>query len=97
VDYSRLSDPAVVVPIKSFGGNPPIFSRDHYKAGLTIKIPLYEGDCMWTRGFLVEFSKTMTGVNLRVTSQDAIANVSKVFNRTLYLKNLGLCSLRFIL
>jgi len=87
-DYSRLSDPAVVVPIKSFGGMPPTFSRDQYRAGITVKIPLYEGGRLWTQISIAKFSKMISEANLRFTTQDVIANVTNIFNRILYIKSL---------
>ena len=86
--YTRLSDPAVVVPIKSFGGAPPTFSRDQYKAGITVKIPIYEGGRLWTQVSMAKFSRAISEANLRFTKQDVIANVTNIFNRILYIKSL---------
>jgi outer membrane protein len=86
--YTRLSDPVAVVPIKSFGGAPPTFSRDQYKVGITVKIPIYEGGRLWTQVSMAKFSKAISEANLRFTKQDIIANVTNVFNRILYIKSL---------
>ncbi len=86
--YTRLSDPAAVVPIKGFGKAPPTFSRDQYKVGITVKIPIYEGGRLWTQVSMARFSRAISEANLRFTKQDVIANVTNVFNRILYIKSL---------
>ncbi len=41
--YTRYSDPVAVVPIKSFGGTPPVFSKDIYATGIHGTFPLFRG------------------------------------------------------
>jgi len=85
----RLSDPQVVIPIKSFNmKTPPIFSRDQYGAGVTFRIPLYEGGRLRRQVTVAELSRAISASGLRLTTQDLMANVTNVFNRVLYLKGL---------
>jgi TolC family type I secretion outer membrane protein len=86
--YDRKSDPVVVVPIKAFGGKPPTFSRDQYRAGLSLLIPIYEGGRLWSRLDMARFAKEVAAHNLSFTRQDLIANVTNVFNQVLYLDEL---------
>ncbi len=86
--YDRKSDPVVVVPIKAFGGKPPTFSRDQYRAGLSLVIPIYEGGKLWSQLDMARFAKEMAAHTLSFTRQDLIANITNVFNQVLYLKEL---------
>ena len=86
--YERLSDPQVVVPMKSFGGKSATFSRDHYGTGLTMKIPVFEGGRLWTGITLAELSKAMSQQDFRLTRQELIYDVTNVFNEILFLKDL---------
>ncbi len=88
VDYSRLSDPAVVVPIKSFGGPLPTFSRDQYRAGVSVKIPIYQGGRLRAGLSVAELAGRIAQANLRMDIQNTVANVTNLFNRVLYLKAL---------
>jgi len=85
---TRLSDPQAVIPIKSFGGEPPVFSRDQYGAGVTFRIPLYEGGRLKNQVTVAELSRAISESGLRLTTQDLIADVTNVFNRILYLNGL---------
>ncbi|NPA95390.1 MAG: TolC family protein, partial [Thermodesulfobacteria bacterium] len=86
--YRRLSDPAAVVPIKSFGGTPPTFSRDQYSAGLTLKVPIYQGGRLRTGVDIAKVAKTMAKERFRLTKQELIYNVTNVFNQILFLDDL---------
>lgn len=87
-DYSRKSDPVVVVPIKEFGGKPPNFSRDQYAVGVRVLIPVYEGGRLRARLTAARLQRKIAQKNLSLTRQDLIANVTNVFNQILYLKEL---------
>jgi len=87
-DYSRKSDPVVVVPIKEFGGKPPSFSRDQYAVGIRILIPVYEGGRLWARLSAAKLHEEIAKKNLSLTRQDLIANVTNTFNQILYLREL---------
>ncbi|NOY52114.1 MAG: TolC family protein, partial [Deltaproteobacteria bacterium] len=85
----RLSDPQVVIPIKSFNmKTPPAFSRDQYGAGVTFRLPLYEGGRLKRAVTVAEFSREISKSGLRLTTQDLLADVTNIFNRILYLKGL---------
>lgn len=86
--YDRKSDPVVVVPIKGFGQKPPAFSRDQYRIGLSLIIPVYEGGRLRAKLDMARFSKEMEENSLSFTRQDLIANLINVFNQALYLKEL---------
>ena len=86
--YSRLSDPQVVVPIKSFGGTPPTFSRDQYRTGLSLKIPIYEGGRLRTQIGMAELSKRISEESLKITRQELIYAITNVFNQVLFLEGL---------
>jgi len=87
-DYSRLSDPAVIVPIKSFNGTPPAFSRDQYRAGMRIRIPLYHGGRLRSQLTIAEFSRAVAQADVRFTTQELIANVTNTYNRILHVRSL---------
>ena len=87
-DYSRKSDPVVVVPIKEFGGRPPNFSRDQYAAGVRVLIPVYEGGRLRARITAAKLQEEIAQRQLSFTRQDLIANVTNVFYQILYLKEL---------
>ncbi len=86
--YRRLSDPAAVVPIKNFGGTPPTFSRDQYSAGITVKVPIYQGGRLWTGLDMARLSKAIAQERFRLTRQELIYNVTNVFNQILFLQDL---------
>jgi len=86
---TRLSDPQVVIPIKSFNmTTPPVFSRDQYGAGVTFRLPLYEGGRLKRAVTVAELSREISESGLRLTRQDLVADVTNIFNRILYLKGL---------
>ncbi len=87
--YKRLSDPQLVVPMKSFESkNSATFSRDQYGLGITVKIPVFEGGRLWTGVTLSELSRAITEEELRLTRQELIYNITNVFNQILFLKEL---------
>ncbi len=86
--YERLSDPQVVVPIKSFGGKPPTFSRDQYRTGISLKMPVFEGGRLWTNIGLARLKEQVSRKDFSFTTQELIYNVTNVFNDVLFLKNL---------
>ncbi len=88
--YDRKSDPVVVVPIKAFGGKPPTFSRDQYRAGLSLVIPVYEGGKLRAQLEMSRFASAVASHTLSFTRQDLIANITNVFNQILYLKGLAI-------
>ncbi len=86
--YERLSDPQVVVPIKAFGGRPPTFSRDQYRTGVTVKIPIFEGGRLWTNLGLARLREEVSRKEVSFTTQELIYHVTNVFNEILFLKSL---------
>ncbi len=86
--YTRLSDPSAVVPIKELGGTPPLFSRDHYSYGLSMKIPIFEGGRLWARLSAAEISEAISRETLHLTRQELIAGITNTFNQILYLEKL---------
>jgi outer membrane protein TolC len=86
--YLRMSDPAVIVPIKEFGGPSPVFSRDHYSLGVTMKIPIFEGGRNWTRLSSEKISEAISREILHLTKQELVADITNIFNRVLYLEKL---------
>ena len=84
--YRRQSDPSVVVPIKEFGGPSPMFSRDHYSLGVTLKIPVYEGGRLRREVSAAELSRAVSRAGLNLTGQELVANVTTVFKRIPYLE-----------
>lgn len=86
--YTRLNDPQVVVPIKSFGAVPPAFSRDQYKVGIEVEIPVYEGGRLRKGILLAGLSRAASRQGLRFTRQELIYNVTNVFNEVLFWKAL---------
>jgi TolC family type I secretion outer membrane protein len=87
--YDRKSDPVVVVPIKEFGGRPPAFSRDQYRAGVSVIIPIYQGGRLWARLDAANYTRQIASHTLSFTRQDLIANVTNLFNQVLYLMELS--------
>ncbi len=87
--YDRKSDPVVVVPIKEFGGRPPAFSRDQYRAGISVIIPIYQGGRLWARLDAADYTRQIASHTLSFTRQDLIANVTNLFNQVLYLTELS--------
>lgn len=86
--YKRQSDPSAVVPIKQFGGQAPVFSRDQYSYGLSMKIPLFEGGRNWSRLEAAKTSEKIERESLHLTRQELIASITNLFNRILYLEQL---------
>jgi outer membrane protein TolC len=77
-----------VVPIKRFGGKPPVFSRDHYNYGLLMKIPIFEGGRLWSRLSAAEITEAISRESLHLTKQELVAGITNLFNRILYLQKL---------
>ncbi len=86
--YERLSDPQVVVPIKAFGAKPPTFSRDQYRTGVRVKMPVFEGGRLWTNLGLARLREEVSRKEVSFTTQELIYNVTNVFNEILFLKSL---------
>ncbi|OCC16014.1 Outer membrane protein [Dissulfuribacter thermophilus] len=87
--YFRFSDPQVVVPIKSFHGAIPEFSRDQYRVGIGIKIPIFVGGRLRTQVDLSEISALISREQLNLTREQLIYNITNVYNEILFLKGLG--------
>ncbi len=86
--YDRLSDPVSVVPIQGLHLPPPLFSRDQYQAGLSFRVPLYEGGRL--RGGIRAATKDegIARAGLAYSRKTLIAAVTDTFNSILYLKSL---------
>lgn len=86
--YDRFSDPVSVVPIQGLNLPPPLFSRDQYQAGLSFRVPLYEGGRL--RGGIRAAAKDegIARAGLADSRETLIAAVTDTFNRILYLKSL---------
>jgi len=86
--YDRLSDPVSVVPIQGLHLPPPLFSRDQYQAGLSFRVPLYEGGRL--RGGIRAATKDegIARAGLAYSRETLIAAVTDTFNSILYLKSL---------
>ncbi|NDY43377.1 TolC family protein [Dissulfurirhabdus thermomarina] len=87
-DARRQSDPTVVVPIKSFNGPLPDFSRDQYQAGTRIRAPLFHGGSLRARLAQAAAGDRAALEGLRLTAQRLVAEVTDAFNRVLYLEAL---------
>ena len=83
--YGRTSDPQVVVPIKSFKGTPPTFSRDLYHIGITLRMPIYEGGRLRTRLKMAEIEAKLNEEALMLGREEVAYLVRSVFYRLLYL------------
>ncbi len=86
--YDRFSDPVSVVPIQGLNLPPPLFSRDQYQAGLSFRVPLYEGGRL--RGGIRAAAKDegIARAGLADSREILIAAVTDTFNSILYLKSL---------
>ncbi len=86
--YDRFSDPVSVVPIQGLNQPPPLFSRDQYQAGLSFRVPLYEGGRL--RGGIRAAVKDegIARAGLAYSRKTLIAAVTDTFNSILYLKSL---------
>ncbi|VAW36969.1 hypothetical protein MNBD_DELTA04-355 [hydrothermal vent metagenome] len=86
--YDRFSDPVSVVPIQGLHLPPPLFSRDQYQAGLSFRVPLYEGGRL--RGGIRAATKDegIARAGLAYSRENLIAAVTDTFNSILYLKSL---------
>lgn len=81
--YQRLSDPAAVAPIKT-----PVFSRDQYRTGINLKIPIYHGGRLRGLTAIADIEKAIAKTSFEFKAQDLVSNVTNVFNLILYLKAL---------
>lgn len=88
VQTRRLSDPSAVVPIKSFGGSPPFFSRDLYSASLDLSFPLYQGGRIRSRAAVAGFEEAASAGRETLAAQTLVADVKTVFLQILALKDL---------
>ena len=86
--YTRTSDPQVVVPIKSFHGTPPTFSRDLYSGGLDIRIPIYEGGRLRSNLKIKELEEALSKEVLNLTQEELAYLIRAVFYQCLYLDTL---------
>jgi outer membrane protein TolC len=87
--YLRTSNPMLVIPMKEFGGEPPpVFTRNHYQAGLSFSLPLYEGGRRWHKVTASDLSKLIAEQQLSFSRQEIIANVTNTFNQVLSFKAL---------
>ena len=85
-EYTRLSDPAAVVPIKGIGnGNLPIFSRDQYKSGISLFYPLYEGGAIKNQYKIAKLSLSSSLNNINSIKEHLIAKIINTFNNILFL------------
>ncbi len=87
-NYSRLSDPVAVVPIKGFGRNPPYFSKDIYKMGINIYVPIYQGGKLRANFKKAQFNKKAQEYGLKAFKETLAAQVSTTFYEIIYLKAL---------
>ena len=86
--YTRTSDPVVVVPIKSFGGTPPTFSRDLYGGGVHLTLPIYQGGVLRARVSLARFQKELARHNLEFTREELAYTIRNVFDQAIFLERL---------
>lgn len=87
--YTRTSNPMLIIPMKSLPPTyEPVFTRNHYTAGLSAILPLYQGGRRWSRITMAELEKKISDRALSFTRQELIANVTNTFNRIISLKEL---------
>ncbi len=86
--YDRLSDPVSVVPIQGLHLPPPLFSRDQYQAGLSLKLPLYEGGRLRSGIRAAVKDEGIARAGMAYARDTLIAAVTDTFNSILYLKAL---------
>jgi len=86
--YDRLSDPVSVVPIQGLHLPPPLFSRDQYQAGLSLRVPLYEGGRLRSGIRAAAKDEGVARAGLAYAGETLIAAVTDTFNSILYLKAL---------
>ncbi|NOX24783.1 MAG: TolC family protein [Deltaproteobacteria bacterium] len=86
--YDRLSDPVSVVPIQGLYLPPPLFSRDQYQAGLSLRVPLYEGGRLRSVIRAAIKDEGVARAGLAYARETLIAAVTDTFNSLLYLKAL---------
>ncbi len=86
VSAQRLSDPSAVVPIKSFGGSPPFFSRDLYSATVDLTYPVYSGGRIQARAASAGFERSASLRRETRVAQALVADVKTAFYRILALK-----------
>ncbi len=84
--YLRTSNPMLVIPMQGVGGESPVFTRNHYQAGLGITFPLYEGGRRWHQVTASDLSKLIAEQQLSFSRQEIIANVTNTFNQILSFK-----------
>jgi len=87
--YTRTNNPMLVIPMKKLPpAYDPVFSRNHYTAGFSASLPLYQGGRRWTKITLAELEKKISDRTLSFSRQELIANVTNTFNRVVSLKAL---------
>ncbi len=86
--YLRTSNPMLVIPMQEFGGEPPNFTRNHYRAGLSLILPLYEGGRRWHKVTASDLSTLIAEQQLSFSRQEIVANVTNTFNQVLSFKAL---------
>lgn len=86
VSAQRLSDPSAVVPIKSFGGSPPFFSRDLYSATVDLTYPVFSGGRIQARVAAAGFERSASLRRETLAAQALVADVKTAFYRILALK-----------
>ncbi len=92
--YLRTSNPMLVIPMKEFGGEPPAFTRNHYQAGLSLNLPLYEGGRRWHEVTAADLSRLIAEQQLNFSRQETIANVTNTFKQVLSFKALAKAQLK---
>ncbi len=88
VGYSRLSDPVAVVPIKGFGGNLPYFSKDLYRSGINLTLPIYQGGRLRADLKKSDLEEKAQEKSLKSFKEDLVAQVTNAFYSILYLSAL---------
>lgn len=86
--YLRTANSMLVIPMQEFGGEPPAFTRNHYRAGLSLSLPLYEGGRRWHKVTASDLSKLIAEQQLNFSLQEVIANVTNTFKQVLSFKAL---------
>jgi outer membrane protein len=87
--YTRTSNPMLVIPMKALPpADDPTFSRNHYTAGFSATLPLYQGGRRWARITMAELEKKISDRTLSFSRQELIANVTNTFNRIISLQAL---------
>jgi outer membrane protein TolC len=87
--YTRFNLPTTVIPISGFGPDAPepVFSRDQYRAGISLYFPIYKGGRVWNSLKIAEKEIKVSLEDFFSTKENLIAQVVNTFNKILFLKD----------